>query len=77
MLAKTLIAAGLFLILLGIAVWGLSHLSDKPLALGRLPGDILIERENFKFFFPLTSCALISMVASGIYALLQYLWSKK
>jgi hypothetical protein len=32
--------------------------------LGRLPGDIRIERENFRFYFPLASCLLLSLVLS-------------
>jgi hypothetical protein len=32
--------------------------------LGRLPGDIRIERENFRFYFPLVTCLLLSLVLS-------------
>jgi hypothetical protein len=32
--------------------------------LGRLPGDIPIERENFRFYFPLVTCLLLSLVLS-------------
>jgi hypothetical protein len=32
--------------------------------LGRLPGDIRIERENFRFYFPLVTCLLVSLVLS-------------
>ncbi|MGN6547945.1 MAG: DUF2905 domain-containing protein [Aureliella sp.] len=41
--------------------------------LGRLPGDIVIERENFHFYFPLTTCILISLLLSGIAWLVRYL----
>ncbi len=34
------------------------------LGLGRLPGDIIIERENFRFYFPLTTSILISLILS-------------
>lgn len=34
--------------------------------LGRLPGDIVIERDNFRFYFPLTTCILLSLLLSGI-----------
>jgi hypothetical protein len=34
--------------------------------LGRLPGVIVIERENFHFYFPLTTCILISLLLTGI-----------
>jgi Protein of unknown function (DUF2905) len=34
--------------------------------LGRLPGDVVIERENFRFYFPLVTCLLLSLVLSLI-----------
>jgi hypothetical protein len=42
------------------------------LPLGRLPGDILLERENFRFYFPLTSMLLVS----GLLSLLLWLFRK-
>ncbi|MCC7263771.1 MAG: DUF2905 domain-containing protein [Candidatus Latescibacteria bacterium] len=57
---KLLIAAGALLILAGL-LW---HFGGKYLSLGRLPGDIAIERENFSFYFPLGTCLLISAVLS-------------
>jgi hypothetical protein len=42
-------------------------LKDKlPFGMGRLPGDISIERENFRFYFPLGTCIVISIVLSVI-----------
>ena len=34
--------------------------------LGKLSGDILIERENFRCYFPITTCVLLSLAATGI-----------
>jgi hypothetical protein len=34
--------------------------------LGRLPGDIVIERVNFRFYFPLMTCVLLSLLLTGI-----------
>ena len=34
--------------------------------LGRLPGDVAIEQENFRFYFPIVTCILISVVLTGI-----------
>jgi hypothetical protein len=34
--------------------------------LGKLPGDIVIERENFRFYFPLATCILLSLLLTGI-----------
>ena len=41
-------------------------LSPKLPWLGRLPGDILIRRERFSFYFPLASCLLVSLVLSFV-----------
>lgn len=60
-MGKYLIIAGLVLILAG-AVW---LLADK-LGLGRLPGDIVIERENFRLYLPIGTSILISVLLSLI-----------
>ncbi|WP_254412169.1 DUF2905 domain-containing protein [Dyadobacter diqingensis] len=54
---KYIIIAGLILLVLGTVVY---FLGDKLHWLGRLPGDIRVERENFKFFFPITTMILLS-----------------
>jgi len=38
----------------------------QKLGLGRLPGDIVIERGNFRLFFPITTCIIISLIVSLI-----------
>jgi len=59
---QVLIAFGLVLVALGI-LWPFI----SKLGLGSLPGDIIIERENFRFYMPLTSSLLISLVLSLVY----------
>ena len=59
---KILIILGLLLIIAGVLFL---HGGKIPF-LGRLPGDIRIERENFTFFFPLGSCLLLSILLSLI-----------
>ena len=39
--------------------------------LGRLPGDIVIERENFRFYFPLATSILISVILTLIFAMFR------
>ena len=39
--------------------------------LGRLPGDILVRRDNFTFYFPLASCLLVSVVISLLFYLFR------
>lgn len=63
-LAKLFIVAGLFLILIGLMILILFRL--KIPFLGRLPGDIFIQKKNFAFYFPLTTCLLISLILSII-----------
>jgi hypothetical protein len=58
-LARVLILLGLALILIG----GLVYLVARTgLPLGRLPGDIRIERDNFSCFFPIVSSILLSII---------------
>ena len=65
-LGKFLMIAGLLLLALG----GLMFLAGKVPFLGRLPGDIVIERQNFRFYFPLATCLLLSAVLTLIFWLL-------
>ena len=41
--------------------------------LGRLPGDVVVERENFRFYFPIATCVVLSLVVSGILWLIRLL----
>lgn len=59
-LGKALIISGLLLAGIGLFL----SFGGKLNLLGRLPGDIRIERENFTFFFPLGTCLLISLLLS-------------
>lgn len=63
---KTLIILGVSIVLLGL-FW--PWLSKLPL--GRLPGDILIDKPGFKLFFPITSMLLVSGLISLILWLLR------
>ncbi|MEW6162358.1 MAG: DUF2905 domain-containing protein [Nitrospirota bacterium] len=64
---------GRFFIILGIviaAVGGLLLLSGKIPWLGRLPGDILIQRKNFTFYFPLATSILLSLILTLLFWLI-------
>ena len=65
-IGRFLIVLGAVLILLGLLMPWLAKLG-----LGRLPGDIVIERENFSFYFPITTSILVSLLLSLIFWLLQ------
>ena len=58
---RPLIVLGLLIVALGLA-W--PWISKLPL--GRLPGDIVIDRPGFRFFFPMTTMIVVSLVISAI-----------
>lgn len=60
---KILIIAGLVLLVAGLIIY---FAGNKLGWLGHLPGDIRIERENFKLYIPITTMLLISIVLSLI-----------
>ena len=62
-----------FLVILGVTVviLGLLWPFLSRIGLGRLPGDIVIERENFSLYIPVTTCLLVSLVFSLILWLLN------
>ena len=60
-MARWLIIAGIVLIVLGLA-WPLI----AKLGLGRLPGDIHIERDGYSFYFPIVTGLIVSVVLSLI-----------
>jgi hypothetical protein len=60
-MAKWLITMGIILIALGLA-WPLL----TKLGLGKLPGDIHIEREGFNFYFPITTSIIVSLLLTLI-----------
>jgi hypothetical protein len=59
---RFLIGLGLLLLFAGLAWPWLGRIG-----LGRLPGDILIQRDGTTFYFPLVTCLLISIVLSGLF----------
>jgi hypothetical protein len=58
---KWIVGAGAIIILIGIIIY---FFHDKLNWIGRLPGDIRIERENFRFYFPITTMILFSLLAT-------------
>jgi hypothetical protein len=58
---RWLLITGLVLVLLGVAWPWLAKLG-----LGRLPGDIVIERGQSRFYFPLTTCIIVSLALSTL-----------
>jgi hypothetical protein len=59
-LGKFLVIVGVVLAIIGLILWS----GFAPKWLGRLPGDIRIEREHSAFYFPIVTCIIISIVLS-------------
>ena len=60
---KYIIVIGAAIILIGIIIF---FFHDKLNWIGRLPGDIRIEKDNFKFYFPITTMIIASIILTGI-----------
>ena len=58
---KLLLAIGIFILIAGIIVY---FFHDHLKWIGKLPGDIRIEKENFHFYFPLTTMIILSIILS-------------
>ncbi|MDP2937955.1 MAG: DUF2905 domain-containing protein [Candidatus Omnitrophota bacterium] len=68
-IGKTLIIFGIILIGVGVL---LTFFNKIPF-LGKLPGDIYIQKKNFTFYFPLATSILISIILSLIF----WLWPRR
>ena len=66
-LGKMLIIFGVVIAFLGLALWSGFGASW----LGKLPGDIRVERGNSAFYFPIVTCIIISIVLSLIFSLFR------
>jgi hypothetical protein len=59
-LGKFVVIIGIIMTLVGLIMWS----GFAPKWLGRLPGDIRIEREHSAFYFPIVACIILSIVLS-------------
>jgi hypothetical protein len=65
---KIIIIIGVIIVIGGVIVY---FFHDRLNWLGRLPGDVRIEKENFKFYFPITTMILLSVVLMLIAQLIK------
>lgn len=65
---KVLILGGIILVIVGVIIY---FAGDKLSWLGHLPGDIRIVKENFRFYFPVTTMIIISVVLTLIIYLIR------
>lgn len=63
---RLLITLGVVLLVLGL-VWPWL----QKMGLGRLPGDIAVERDNFRFYFPITTSIIVSLVLTLLFWLFR------
>ncbi len=68
-LGKWMIVAGAMMVAAGLIFLVIGKIPNA----GKLPGDIIIKKENFSFYFPLTTCIIVSIVLS----LISFLWTRK
>lgn len=68
-IGKMLMIMGVVLVLAGLLLVLFGKLPNA----GKLPGDILIKKENFSFYFPFTTCLIISIILS----IISMLWFRK
>ncbi len=62
-LGKLLILLGVLIIVIGF----LLLIGEKIPWIGRLPGDIIIRKEKFSFYFPITTCIIISIILTLLF----------
>lgn len=70
-LGKFILVVGLLIVLAGLLIY---LLGDKLTWLGRLPGDFRIEKENFRFYMPISTMIIISVVLTIIINILKKLF---
>jgi Protein of unknown function (DUF2905) len=62
---------GKALVLLGLAIAGIGVLVMLGLPLGRLPGDFSMKRDNFSFYFPITTSIILSIILTLLLSLFR------
>ena len=70
-IGKYIILAGIFIVSAGLIIY---FVGNKLQWLGHLPGDIRIEKENFKFYFPLTTMIILSVLLTLIVNIIKKLF---
>jgi len=72
-IGRILIVVGLVIAVVGGVLWLMGRLG---VPLGRLPGDIRIEREGFSFYFPIATSIVLSLALTIILNVIFRLWKK-
>ncbi len=67
-IGKYVIVTGIIIVVIGVVIY---FFSNKLNWIGRLPGDIRIEKENFRFYFPITTMIIASILVSIIIQIIK------
>ena len=67
-LGRVVLVTGVVLVVVGL----LLQFAGRIPWLGRLPGDIAIERGNFRFYFPIVTCLLVSLLLTLLFRLFRH-----
>jgi hypothetical protein len=70
-LGKMLLGFGAVMVCLGLILLAAGNFSGKVPWLGRLPGDISIQRGNWSLYFPLATCLIVSIVLTLLFSLFR------
>ena len=68
-IAKVLITCGIVLMASGIVLLVLGKIPG----IGKLPGDLIIKKDNFTLYFPIVTCLILSLILSFLF----FLWNQK
>ena len=68
---KYILIAGLLVVITGIVIY---FFHDYLKWIGRLPGDIRIEKENFRFYFPITTMIIFSVILTLVMTIIKKLF---
>ena len=68
---KYIILIGVLIVIIGLLVY---FFSDRLHWIGRLPGDIRIEKQNFRFYFPITTMIIFSVVVTLLIQIVKRLF---
>ncbi len=68
---KLIIFIGIAIVVIGLLVY---FFHDKLTWLGKLPGDIRVEKEDFRFYFPITTMIILSLLATLVINLIRKLF---
>jgi uncharacterized protein HemY len=62
---------GRLLVVVGLLIAGIGLLMTMGVPVGRLPGDVVVRRGSFSFYFPITTCVVLSVLLTIVLSLLR------